>query len=88
MSIIDRIVSRFRRKPKTPPIALDANGHRLLTGMSVRLPHGGAGIHKIHRILDEKNVEIMYSDGVTQVDMAKSWVGVGRGRRRKALRRR
>lgn len=80
MSLLKRIIGKFRRQPKVDPIAKAHNGAALRPGMRVRLAFGGAGIHKVSKIIQDGQIEIEYSDGVKEPSFSDLWNPVRRRR--------
>lgn len=81
MSLLKTLISKFRRKPTTDPIAKGHNGAILHPGMRIRLAFGGEGTHRVSRVLRDNLIEVRFSDGVKDISTSTNWIPVRRRRR-------
>lgn len=81
MSILKKLIGRFRRNPASEPVAKAHNGVILRPGMRIRFAIGGEAIHRVNRIIRDDLIEVRFSDGVLDTSNPKNWIPVRRRRR-------
>lgn len=81
MSLLNRLIGKFRRKPTTEPIAKAHNGVILRPGMRIRFAIGGETTHRVNRIIRDDLIEVRFSDGVFDTSNPKNWIPVRRRHR-------